>query len=288
MFMSHQETRFPLSRQLRRLSTLCVVALGLLAAGPLMADTNLTLTKVSDPETVAIGNDITYSVQVNCHGPDDAEDVEVEDTLPAGTTFVSASGTGWTCAETGGIVTCTYDTTMVKNSVVAPIEIVVTAPATATVPGSPLVNSAVATSSTTEVSPANNDDQAETIVVSEGVYYTVPPCRALDTRISGGAFTNGETRTYLSTVLVACGVSATAQAVSLNVTVANATGSGDFNLFAAGTTPQGTDSVLHFVGGSNRANNAVTPLSVDGEFTAEATLDSGAAHLIIDVNGYFE
>jgi uncharacterized repeat protein (TIGR01451 family) len=287
MFMSHQEA--PLPRKLRLLSTLCLVALSL-AAGPLMADTNLTLTKVSDPETVAIGNDITYIVQVNCHGPDDAEDVEVEDTLPAGTTFVSASGTGWTCGEALGVVTCTYDTTMVKNSVVAPIEIVVTAPATATAPGSPLVNSAVATSSTTEVSPANNDDQAETIVISEGVYYTVTPCRLLDTRQvgQGGAFSGDETRTYAVDEFVDCGISPTAQAMSVNVTVFGATADGAFNVYAEDLVSSPDTDILLFNTSNNRANNAVVGLAA-GQFDATSSLPAlGTAHLIIDVNGYFE
>ena len=72
---------------------------------------------------------VTYTLTVANNGPSDAAAVSVLDTLPAGVTFVSAAGTGWTCTNVGNVsVTCTRPT--LATGVTAPvITVVVTAPA---------------------------------------------------------------------------------------------------------------------------------------------------------------
>lgn len=75
----------------------------------LTASAGLTLTKTDSPDPVIAGNNLTYTLTVGNAGPSTAQDVVVTDTLPAGTTFVSAvGGTGTTaCAEVAlGIVSC--------------------------------------------------------------------------------------------------------------------------------------------------------------------------------------
>jgi len=69
-----------------------------------VADLALTLSDSSDPVTA--GMSLTYTVGLNNAGPDQAHNVTVTDTLPAEVTFESASGTGWNCGESSGIVTC--------------------------------------------------------------------------------------------------------------------------------------------------------------------------------------
>jgi uncharacterized repeat protein (TIGR01451 family) len=54
------------------------------------ATADLAITKTGD-ESVRIGGTITYSIGVFNQGPDDATNVEVIDTLPANTTFVSVA-----------------------------------------------------------------------------------------------------------------------------------------------------------------------------------------------------
>lgn len=39
-------------------------------------------------------------------GLDSAGEVQVEDRLPAGSVFVPATGTGWSCIAAGGVVSC--------------------------------------------------------------------------------------------------------------------------------------------------------------------------------------
>ena len=70
------------------------------------AAADLSLVKTG-PATVQVGESITYVLAVHNAGPDDAVDVSVTDTLPAGVTFVSASGAGWTCTNDANTsVTC--------------------------------------------------------------------------------------------------------------------------------------------------------------------------------------
>jgi Domain of unknown function DUF11 len=137
-----------------------------------------------------------------------------------------------------------------------------------------------------DVAATNNDN------APEGTFYSVTPCRILDTRstpVGGGPLSNGQIRVY---GFAACPIPDTALAASLNVTAAEATGSGEFNLFSAdiadGSAP-GT-VVLHFRTGLNRANNAIVDLSDTlEEFKAKALLPGGGTvQLIIDINGYFE
>jgi hypothetical protein len=63
------------------------------------------------------------------------------------------------------------------------------------------------------------------------------------------------------------------------------------NLVAyAGGTAAPLASLLNFAAGQTRGNNAIVPLSQDGNGTlaVRASLPSGSAQLVVDVNGYFQ
>ncbi len=61
---------------------------------------------VSGP--VVAGRDVTWTLDVSNGGPSVARGpIVVTDDLPAGTTYVSATGTDWVCGENAGTVTCT-------------------------------------------------------------------------------------------------------------------------------------------------------------------------------------
>lgn len=68
---------------------------------------DLSLTKVL-VDTLGVGEQATYRLTVTNSGlTDDPGPITVNDPLPAGLTFVSASGDGWTCeADASEIVTC--------------------------------------------------------------------------------------------------------------------------------------------------------------------------------------
>jgi Right handed beta helix region len=118
-------------------------------------------------------------------------------------------------------------------------------------------------------------------------FYTVTPCRLVDTRVpgQGPALAAGESRTF--TLGGVCGIPAGARAVSLNLTVTQPGSAGNLRLFAAGS-PAPLVSALNYGTGQTRANNAIAPLSGDGRLTVRAVQSVGGVHVILDVSGYFE
>ena len=86
---------------------------------------DLTLTKTDSPDPVTAGSTLTYTLSVTNNGPDDATDVTLTDTLPAGVTFDSATPDQGTCNEAGGIVTCDLGTIANGASVDVTIEVTV-------------------------------------------------------------------------------------------------------------------------------------------------------------------
>ena len=83
-----------------------------------------------DGDPVAVGGQITYTITVGDNGPTAASGVTLTDTLPAGTTFVSAEPTSGSCSESAGTVTCTFGT--ISEAGAETVDIVVSAPAAPT------------------------------------------------------------------------------------------------------------------------------------------------------------
>jgi hypothetical protein len=117
-------------------------------------------------------------------------------------------------------------------------------------------------------------------------FYTLTPCRILDTRDPpwGPALAAGATRVF--TVAGQCEVPSTAKSVSVNVTVTQPTAPGHLTLFPGGTPPD--VSTINFRAGQTRANNAIAPLSATGTLSVLDGQSSGTTHFILDVNGYFQ
>ena len=121
-------------------------------------------------------------------------------------------------------------------------------------------------------------------------YYTVVPCRVLDTRQpvgpSGGPIlASGELRSFPVTGL--CGVPVTAKAVMLNVTTTAQTQAGSLKVFPAGLAVPVT-SVMNFAASQPRANNATVLLGTSGQATAQCSMaTAGQTHVIVDVFGYY-
>ena len=121
-------------------------------------------------------------------------------------------------------------------------------------------------------------------------FYTVTPCRVLDSRLVAGPWGGtplaaGQERTL--TLGGACGIPATAQAVSVNITAVDATADGHLRVFPA-ATPRPTTSVINFRAGQTRANNAVVRLGSAAAVTLFSGQPTGAVHVVVDVNGWFE
>jgi len=151
---------------------------------------NLSLAKLDSPDPVAPGGTLTYTLTASNAGPATACQATVTDTLPAGVTFVSASGTGWNCSEASGTVTCT--TTSLAPGDAPPITIVVTAPNT---PGL-ITNTATVSTNAFDPVTANNVATASTTV---GAAATATPTLTPTATATVGAATATPTRTATAT-----------------------------------------------------------------------------------------
>ncbi len=123
-------------------------------------------------------------------------------------------------------------------------------------------------------------------------FYTVTPCRVLDTRdpdgaLGGPALQPGAQRTF-ALAGPKCAIPATATAVSINITVTGATTPGNVRLFPPGVAVP-LVSTINFIPVVTRANNAIVQVG-DAPTAAVVVLNGGAGpvHFILDVNGYFE
>jgi VCBS repeat protein/FG-GAP repeat protein len=123
-------------------------------------------------------------------------------------------------------------------------------------------------------------------------FYTLAPCRVVDTRLDGGPWTGpalaaGEIRTF--PMFNRCGIPAGARSLALNVTVALPSAAGDLRLYPGYETLP-LASTINFGNGQTRANNANIALSSNGSGHLSVRNDqaSGSVHLILDVTGYFQ
>lgn len=121
-------------------------------------------------------------------------------------------------------------------------------------------------------------------------FFTLPPCRVLDSRQpqAGSAFASESPR--IVSLIGLCGIPASARAISVNVTVTQATGAGHLTI-GSSDRPLPATSTINFGAGQTRANNAILslPLNGLGALRVSATVaGGGTVQVLIDVNGYFE
>ncbi|MGA7616386.1 MAG: DUF11 domain-containing protein [Thermoanaerobaculia bacterium] len=126
---------------------------------------DLDLSKTG-PSTIAAGADLTYTLTLTNLGISSAANVDLSDTVPANTTFVSAVQTGgpsFTCITPpvggSGAVTCTIGT-LIPSS---PATFAFTVRSGSGLPaGTSISNTATATTSTTDSNPANDTSTTTT------------------------------------------------------------------------------------------------------------------------------
>lgn len=119
-------------------------------------------------------------------------------------------------------------------------------------------------------------------------YYTVTPCRVLDTRSNGSALLSGVIQVVQVTGF--CEIPDGAVAVSLNVTAVAPPSNGYITLFPGDSSSPAT-STINFKTGGTQANNAILPLATDASGTLAARsllVSSGQVHMVLDVNGFFK
>jgi hypothetical protein len=137
---------------------------------------------------------------------------------------------------------------------------------------------------------------AADVSTKNGVFYSLAPCRLVDTRggspappIGGPILTDGVQRTL--TLTGKCSIPLTARAVSLNITAVDPLGPGALVIYPISGQSTNT-SALSFAANRTRANNAVVGLNLAGQIQVLPVVSNAAGpdqvHLVVDVNGYFE
>jgi len=117
--------------------------------------------------------------------------------------------------------------------------------------------------------------------------FSITPCRVYDSRSNGGPLNQGTE--YTVPVAGTCGIPANATAVSVNLTIVGATGTGELWLYPAGGSPPSV-SVFPFSTGRTLGTFAVVPLGTGGAITATAAktpTNPGLYQLVLDITGYF-
>lgn len=138
------------------------------AAWPLVvSQANLTLNKTVQPTIPAPGSRVTYYLdpRVEPYGSVVLGPLTMVDPLPVGSTFVSATGAGWTCdfdatAGPAGTVRCHR-----PDAVLGRVAIVVDLDGAALKPGDTVINTATVSSGTTELF---TDDNSASVSVTLG------------------------------------------------------------------------------------------------------------------------
>ena len=120
--------------------------------------------------------------------------------------------------------------------------------------------------------------------------FSVPPCRAIDTRnpngpYGGPALSSHETRLFAMRGV--CGIPSTARGAVLNM-AAVYPGSDGYLVFYPPNVPPPPISSLNYRAGFLRSNNQIVTLSSSGQMAVLANQGSGTVHLIVDVTGYLQ
>ena len=120
---------------------------------------DLAIALTAAPEPVDEGGLLSYTATASSAGPDAVASATVTVILPPTIIFMDASGTGWTCAESDGTVTCTG---ALAASASSDIVVTVLAPETA----GTIIASAQIASDAADVDPANNSANVTSTVAA--------------------------------------------------------------------------------------------------------------------------
>jgi len=148
--------------------------------------------------------------------------------------------------------------------------------------------SAVAAAGSAQPAEASRPSAAQ--AASSASFYTVPPCRLIDTRNANGPYAGPAMVANVSRTFVfagRCRTSPTAGAISINVTVTAATAAGNVVAAPGGIALPNT-STANYGAGQTRANNAIVGTGAGGDIVLLCKQPSGTAQVIVDVNGYFD
>ncbi|HEX7966258.1 MAG TPA: hypothetical protein VF651_11155, partial [Gammaproteobacteria bacterium] len=152
---------------------------------------DLSITKTDGVSSINAGSNTTYTLTVTNNGPAaTAGTTTVTDVLPAGETFASASGTGWTCGNVSGTVTCTRSNSLASGASYPTISLTVTV---GNLASNPIANTA-------SVSGGNFDNVSGNNSATDSDTVTYPSADLAISKTAVGTFTAGAPVSYTITV----------------------------------------------------------------------------------------
>lgn len=225
---------------------------------------DLEITK-SHSGNFTVGQNGVYTIEVLNNGPNSATGViTVTDTLPAGLTYSSATGTGWACGAVGQDVTCTRPGPLANGASAPAISLTVSVGAAAY----PSVTNTASVSNPTFDNVAANDSSSDLTTVlapdlststktwldlnggdqnpTDIIRFTITVIESGGAAASGVSLTDTLPATLVTPAMVSCPVGATCNFAGQTLTATNlslpASGSVTvvFDATIAGGTPAGT------------------------------------------------
>ncbi len=175
---------------------------------------DLRVVKVAS-SSFAVGTNATYSITVNNtlgSLTTGANTYTVTDVLPAGLSFVSATGTGWTCAHAAGTVTCNSTAAIVAGASNANAITLTVLPAAAAAPS--VINTATVSGG---AEPASNSGNNSSSVTTTVCAVSCPDLIANKT--SAASFTVGVAASYTLSVTNVGGLTTGANSYTLTDTL---------------------------------------------------------------------
>jgi uncharacterized repeat protein (TIGR01451 family) len=214
------------------------------------AAADLSVTKTAAPDPVNVGSAVTYTLTVTNNGPQDATGVTLNDSLPTGMVFVSATPSQGTCSGTTA-VSCSIGA--LGNGFSATVAIVATPTQAGTIR-----NTASVTCNEFDPHPENNSDTRE-ITVHEAANLSITKAA------SPNPVTVGTSLTY--TLTVTNGGPSSATGVTVNETLP--TGMTFVSSSSSQGTCSGTSTVSCSIGALGNGSSAtvtivVTPTQTGG------------------------
>jgi len=265
--------------------SLMVLTAWALAAGALRAQSplaDLSITKAADPNPVAAGSALLYTLTINNEGPDDAASVALSDPLPVGTTFQSlASPGGWSCSTpavgANGTVSCSIATFPVGSAVFTLTVQVGAGVANGTV----LTNSATVSSTTPDPHPGAETATTDTTVAAPITTFAITKTDSPDPVLTAANLTY--TITAANNAARDLDEASWSDTLPAGTTFVSLAAAGGWSCVtpAVGSTGTVTCSIAPFPAGNGtftlvvQIDSALTPGTVVGNQATLAVTDSG-------------